>query len=289
VGWVAEVRDLFSLCKFTTIVDVYERGLYIKRGIPVEKRVKLNSEEKESIRRQEWDVAYDLGKLGINRWNPFKRPDYNNEFKGGEMPNMEDYKRLSPLKKLWKIARYGDGRHKTILGRIFAWPQHENRYQKSKTLEPGFYFHWPFLDRIHTDNVVKKVADFPTVSIPSSDGHKSNGGEGVSVLLSCNMAYSIINLEKAYVKVDDYDEALTTQTMTILSRRARGISLENWRDKDHINVLESKIIEDIRKVATKEWGLKIHQFSITDHPTHQVKRLMHEGIDGASVAFSEEV
>jgi hypothetical protein len=133
-----------------------------------------------------------------------------------------------------------------------------------------------------------KVTDLSNVSIPSSDGHTNNGEGGISILLSCNLRYSILDLEKSFSAVEDFEEALATQTLTELSRHARGITLESWRDKKEIEKLEDEITKDLRKVVTDKWGLKIHQFSITDHPTHQVKRLMHEGIGGIGAAVSEE-
>lgn len=98
-----------------------------------------------------------------------------------------------------------------------------------------------------------------------------------NLLVSCNLIYNVMDFYRAYNNVDDYQKSLGTHTLSILARQARRMCCFDWLNPHKIEGLERNVVEEVRKKATGDWGLKIQGAYITENVPHNVQRLFHEG------------
>jgi hypothetical protein len=157
------------------------------------------------------------------------------------------------------------------LSKITGLPRHSKRAEKSKVLRPGLYFHIPVIDHIVIDYKQEKVLNLENISIPTVGAHSK------SMIISCNIRYELFDLYKAYTAVHDYERSLKDYTLSILAVYSRGKKYDNWKDPKVISCLEKQVAEELRKLVTEKWGLKIHRVYITDHVEGKVQRIMYEG------------
>jgi len=251
MGWVSELAEIVNQLKFFEIIDEYQSGLYFRKGTVIKRSIKLSEEEKRNIKAEEKEL---IKKLGWNSFLPFRKP---------KLP--EGYRR----------------------SKILGLPLHPKRYEKSKTLRPGFYFHFPILEYIAMENIKPKVLDLDNVSVPvKNNGTYLDSGSILTkrdtnkdgrILLSCNILYRVLDVYKAVTQVDEYEKSLKTYAISLLAKHARGKNSDELRDKEKIEELERKVIDELRDTATAKWGLKIHELHITDNVSHTVQRLFHQG------------
>lgn len=147
-----------------------------------------------------------------------------------------------------------DGFRQTWSGRIL----HPRRF--SKVLRPGVYFHLPFIEHIVTDSRQERVLNLGYISVLTTDP----GAECKAVVISCNLRYEVMNLYRAYTAVYDYEASLRYHTQSILAQKSLGKRYDEWQQPPTVVALEKQVIEELRKIATEKWGLKIHQVYITD-------------------------
>jgi len=141
------------------------------------------------------------------------------------------------------------------------WPgrvRHQRRF--SKVLRPGIYFHLPLIEDIVTDYKQERVLNLGYISVLTTDLDP----DGKAVIISCNLRYEIMDLYRAYTAVYDYEASLRYHTMSILAQKSLGKIYDEWKEPGTIINLEKQVIEELRKVVTEKWGLKIHQIYITD-------------------------
>ena len=105
------------------------------------------------------------------------------------------------------------------------------------------------------------------------------------VLLSCNIRFELKNIYKAYTVVDEYEDELKDHTLSILAKHSRGKKYEEWKKKDTIEKLQKEVLEELRKIVTDEWGLKIHEIYITHNVAANIQYLVHEG---SAIEFNDK-
>ena len=147
-----------------------------------------------------------------------------------------------------------EGYRTTWSGRVL----HPRRF--SKVLRPGVYFHLPFIEHIVTDSRQERVLNLGYISVLTTDP----GPECKAVVISCNLRYEVMNLYRAYTAVYDYEASLRYHTLSILAQKSLGKRYDEWQEPPTVATLEKQVIEELRKIVTEKWGLKIHQVYITD-------------------------
>lgn len=241
MGFIKEIFDEIRKLSFFAIVYEYEQGLYFRKGIVIDKRIKWRGEELENIIKEEKKVIADnVGYLALIRSHFFgkKKPVFP-----------EGYKRS-----------------------IIGLPKHPKRFKKKKVLEAGFYFNIPIIDEIVTRYQQEKVLNLGNISVPTTDEDSKN------VTVSCNIRYELLDLYRAYTAVYDYEATLKDYTIAMLAKHSRGKKYDEWKNPNTVEKLEEIIREDLKKRATDKWGLKIHEVYITDNVSCVIQRLMHEGV-----------
>ena len=163
---------------------------------------------------------------------------------------------IGRIKSLFSLrpSNLPEGFRKTWSGRVL----HPRRF--SKVLKPGVYFHLPIIEHILTDYKQERVLNLGYISVLTKDPEP----ECKAVLISCNIRYEIMDLYRSYTAVYDYEASLKYHSMSILALKSLGKKYADWKDPVTISTLEKKVIEELRKIVTEKWGLKIHQIYITD-------------------------
>jgi len=69
--------------------------------------------------------------------------------------------------------------------------------------------------------------------------------------------------------------------MSILALKSLGKKYDDWKDPATISALERQVTEELRKVVTEKWGLKIHQIYITDVTDAKIVKFVGEVPDHA--------
>ncbi|VVB77600.1 Stomatin [uncultured archaeon] len=241
MGWVQEIADVLGRLSFFDIIYEYQQGLYFRNGTAIEKRIKWGGEELEEIVAEEKKVIEDNGgKLKLIK-------DY---YSG--VDNMK-------LPKGWKKHR------------ITGLPRHEKRYEKDKILRPGLYFNIPLYDAIVIHNKKQKVLNLGNISILTTDS------EPKRLTVSCNIRYELMDLYRAFTEVDNYEKSLVDYGLSILAMHSRGRRYKEWADTNIVKEVEELVRDDLRNIATRDWGLKIHQVYVTDNVESDFNRVAHEG------------
>jgi regulator of protease activity HflC (stomatin/prohibitin superfamily) len=130
------------------------------------------------------------------------------------------------------------------------------------TFQPGFHWHWPFIDEVRVVTVVEQAVDLPEQSVTTKDG--------VVLLVGGTIRYEISNAAKALLYVQDYDETLQIIAMgSLLSYIAR-------RKRDQIlypEDVEAEILSDLQS-ETEHIGLNVVEFRLTNSCEHKVIRVV---------------
>jgi hypothetical protein len=245
MGFVQELRELLKEYKFWCIVYEYDQALFVRCGEAKEKRVRWNGKDLEEIVAEEKKAVKDAGGY-LPFIFPFSRP---------KMP--EGYKRSF----------------------ITGIPKHPRRYEKDKILKPGMYFYFPFTDDILREPAKQTVMNGGNISVPTKEDNSK------TVTISCNIRYEIMDLYRAWAEVKDYEKSLYDISLSILSECSRGKKYEDWKNPEFVDETEKKIIQELRKTVTEQWGLKIHKVYITDNVESSVHRIMLD-IPAIQLAYS---
>ena len=294
--------------RFWEIVYEYKQGLHFRKGSVIKRKIRCDKEKVkrnlDRILQEESRVMSENG--GLWRYLlPFSRPvvpeGFRRSFVTGRLKCLHRCDRARGkrfldmaleedriMKKNGGAWRYvlpffrplvPEGfRRSFVTGRLL----HEGRYDK--ILRPGIYFYIPFVDDIIAEDVKERVMDLQNISVPTSE----SGCDSRVLSVSCAIRYEIQDFYKAHTKVYDYDNTLQDYTLAELAKHIRGWNYEQWKKPEVINEIESNVLNALRKTATRKWGIKIHDFYITDHVSSVVKRLLHEGLDGETGAVVDE-
>lgn len=121
----------------------------------------------------------------------------------------------------------------------------------SKKMGPGLYWLLPIIHDYERRVVVAQVIDVPDVSIKTKDG--------VSVVASGIVEYSIDDLEAALYRVLDYDEAIQLYGSACL---AAQVGTLEWNHGIYDRkALENKLRDELRKLVSV-WGIKVKRFVV---------------------------
>lgn len=160
--------------------------------------------------------------------------------------------------------------------RLSGLPKHGKRYETSKILRPGLYWKIPIIDDIVKAVIKERCDDIGNVSIPTSKTDDSVR----SVNISAKVRYELADFHRADMEVEDYQNSLKEYTLVLLGKHGWGKPWKDWRDPVKIEEMEKKMLEELRKLVTDKWGIKVHNLKITDcipSTTRNVQRIMYEG------------
>ena len=138
------------------------------------------------------------------------------------------------------------GRHKT---KFFALHK-VNREMRS--LKPGMYLCWPWIDQIVTIPRKDQVLDLRSQSLLTEDG--------VDVIVSGAIAYRVRTPHLAILNAEDVDRNLSRIALGVITQFINTKTLEQLRN---LEALRCEIREGIKEASGK-WGLDIWKVMITD-------------------------
>lgn len=123
-----------------------------------------------------------------------------------------------------------------------------------KKLEPGLNFVTPFLDRIvYQQTIREKVLDIPPQQCITRDN--------VSITADAVVYWRIVDLEKAYYKVENLQSAMVNLVLTQIRAEMGKLELdETFTARDQINEL---LLRDL-DIATDPWGVKVTRVELRD-------------------------
>lgn len=123
-----------------------------------------------------------------------------------------------------------------------------------KKLEPGLNFVTPFLDRIvYQQTIREKVLDIPPQQCITRDN--------VSITADAVVYWRIVDLEKAYYKVENLQSAMVNLVLTQIRSEMGKLELdETFTARDQINEI---LLRDL-DIATDPWGVKVTRVELRD-------------------------
>jgi regulator of protease activity HflC (stomatin/prohibitin superfamily) len=132
----------------------------------------------------------------------------------------------------------------------------------NKKLEPGLNFVTPFLDRIvYKQTIREKVLDIAPQKCITRDN--------VSIEADAVVYWRIVDLEKAYYKVENLQSAMVNLVLTQIRSEMGRLELdETFTARDKINEL---LLRDL-DVATDPWGVKVTRVELRDIVPSQAVR-----------------
>ncbi len=110
-----------------------------------------------------------------------------------------------------------------------------------KNLEPGMYWQWPIIEEVYKANIRPQTINLPSQSISTLDR--------IDVVVSGEIVYTIGDIKKALLDVQDYDESLQNFSM---GRICRYINNQNYDCCLPLERLERKVQRSIKR---EEMGL----------------------------------
>ncbi|MBW4562654.1 MAG: SPFH/Band 7/PHB domain protein [Mojavia pulchra JT2-VF2] len=124
----------------------------------------------------------------------------------------------------------------------------------NKKLEPGLNFVTPFLDKIvYKQTIREKVLDIPPQQCITRDN--------VSITADAVVYWRIMDLEKAYYKVENLQSAMVNLVLTQIRSEMGQLELDDtFTARSQINEL---LLRDL-DIATDPWGVKVTRVELRD-------------------------
>jgi regulator of protease activity HflC (stomatin/prohibitin superfamily) len=124
----------------------------------------------------------------------------------------------------------------------------------NKKLEPGLNFVTPFLDRIvYRQTIREKVIDIPPQQCITRDN--------VSITADAVVYWRIVDMEKAYYKVENLQSAMVNLVLTQIRAEIGQLELdETFTARSQINEI---LLRDL-DIATDPWGVKVTRVELRD-------------------------
>ena len=141
-------------------------------------------------------------------------------------------------------------------------------------LKPGIRVCLPFIDRVITEPATLQTVNIADQTMVTLDF--------VNVSASGVIKYHVLDLERMWLTVHDSDDAIAN---TALEAVANQVSRERWHDI-YPMVLSRKAQRRLRH-ETKDWGISIKSFKITDLADSKVHRIMSSNGDNTLVLGAE--
>ncbi len=130
-----------------------------------------------------------------------------------------------------------------------------------RPLLPGLYLWWPPIQEIDIINVMSQIIDLREQSLTTLDGK--------SIAISGAVEYSIRDVTKAVLKVQDYDRSLPT---LCLGKIAEYVESHNFIE------CKSVIIKEVLRKEIREhvnaWGIAVKHIFVTDNVIATTHRIM---------------
>lgn len=131
-----------------------------------------------------------------------------------------------------------------------------------KPLKPGFHFKLPFaIDQIYTVNVKPQIIDVVAQSLETLDG--------VSVVVVGAIEYSVEDIKKLHLNIQDYDESLVNLGQILIAEYVTSSTNEDCTRESIQKAVKRRLKDSARK-----WGINIRRFGITDLAEHKVYRIL---------------
>lgn len=130
-----------------------------------------------------------------------------------------------------------------------------------RTVGPGLWFYWGVISDIFRATVTPQIVNLSDQTVDTKDG--------VSKSFGLTIKYEIVDIQKALLKVHNYDDAIQNAAMVLAARFVSGVSKRTCKYQD----LCDEVSGDLEEEA-KEWGLNILEVGITDLTTAQVYRII---------------
>jgi regulator of protease activity HflC (stomatin/prohibitin superfamily) len=124
----------------------------------------------------------------------------------------------------------------------------------NKKLTPGLNFTFPFVDRIaYQETIREKVVDIPPQSCITRDN--------VSISVDAVVYWRIVDMEKAYYKVQNIQMAMVNLILTQIRAEMGRLELDQtFTARSEINELLLRELD----VATDPWGVKVTRVELRD-------------------------
>lgn len=124
----------------------------------------------------------------------------------------------------------------------------------NKKLEPGLNFVAPFVDKIvYRETIREKVLDIPPQQCITRDN--------VSITVDAVVYWRIVDMEKAYYKVENLKSAMVNLVLTQIRAEMGQLELdETFTARSQINEL---LLRDL-DIATDPWGVKVTRVELRD-------------------------
>jgi regulator of protease activity HflC (stomatin/prohibitin superfamily) len=124
----------------------------------------------------------------------------------------------------------------------------------NKKLGPGLNFVTPFLDKIvYKQTIREKVLDIPPQQCITRDN--------VSITVDAVVYWRIIDMEKAYYKVENLQSAMVNLVLTQIRSEMGQLELdETFTARSQINEI---LLRDL-DIATDPWGVKVTRVELRD-------------------------
>lgn len=145
----------------------------------------------------------------------------------------------------------------SVFPRILILAPYENGIRLTfgkylQRLNPGWYLFWPLIQKVLWMEIQTQVVDLRIQSVRTKDNY--------DIIISGAIQYSIKDVEKAIINVQDVDKAVETLSLGIILTFVKGKSLEECQDLENLRCEILKGLKD----AAKGWGLRIEKIFITD-------------------------
>ena len=123
-----------------------------------------------------------------------------------------------------------------------------------KKLKPGLNFMTPFLDKVvYKETIREKVLDIPPQQCITRDN--------VSITADAVVYWRIVDLEKAYYKVENLKSAMVNLVLTQIRAEMGQLELdETFTARSQINELLLRELD----IATDPWGVKVTRVELRD-------------------------
>jgi regulator of protease activity HflC (stomatin/prohibitin superfamily) len=124
----------------------------------------------------------------------------------------------------------------------------------NKKLSPGLNFMFPFVDRVaYQETIREKVIDIPPQSCITRDN--------VSISVDAVVYWRIVDMERAYYKVQDIKSAMVNVILTQIRAEMGQLELDQtFTARSEINELLLRELD----VATDPWGVKVTRVELRD-------------------------
>lgn len=297
MGFVNELYELIGKLNFYEIVHEYEQGLLFSNGRVKDVRVRYSPQDLQAIveeEKKEYEKQKDGSTLVPKLYFmfPFTRPEMPEGYERSKYTGLP-YRQGADAEETKHVMRVCMKQNRffsaldSIVGALYArtkaklpeewkrsisgWPMHKKRYLTEKVLRPAVYLFWPLLQHVVKGYKQERVLNLKEITVPTTDSNAE------SIVISCNIRIEMVNFYKAYTAVYDYEASLSDYTLSILAKHCRGKSLKDFQNKEKIKEIEKEVTEELRKIVTKDWGVKIHAVYVTDNVPCNVQRHLHEG------------